>query len=124
MKNYLTYIVLITFVLFSQLYNSAITVLYQLNYDYYSTQLCENQGKPELHCDGKCYFAKQLQLKEDSHDNTEPPALLPTFLLFANSFDSTDLTACLLPTKETLPSYIDLGTRSAYLSEIDHPPRD
>lgn len=123
MKNYLTYIVLTAFVLFSQLYNSSITVLYQLNYNYYSTQLCENQDKPELHCGGKCYFAKQLQLKKDSQDNTEPPLLLPTLLLFVDSFDPAVLTVCLALTKETLPSLIDLGTHTAYLSEIDHPPR-
>ncbi len=123
MKNYLTYIVLIAFVLFSQLYNSSITVLYQLNYNYYSTQLCENQDKPELHCDGKCYFAKQLKLKKDSQDNTGPPLLLPTLLLFANNFGTEAFTVYLKPTEEILPSFIDSGTLTAYLSEIDHPPR-
>lgn len=33
---------------------------YVINYDYISTQLCENRDKPELLCNGKCYVKKEL----------------------------------------------------------------
>lgn len=33
---------------------------YVINYDYISTQLCENRNKPELLCNGKCYLKKEL----------------------------------------------------------------
>lgn len=33
---------------------------YVINYDYISTQLCENRDKPELLCNGKCYVKKEF----------------------------------------------------------------
>lgn len=33
---------------------------YIINYDYISTQLCENIDKPQLKCNGKCHLAKEL----------------------------------------------------------------
>lgn len=45
---------------------------YIINYDYISTQLCENIKKPELKCNGKCHLKKQLAneaKKSDSKSN-------------------------------------------------------
>ncbi len=40
---------------------------FELRKDYIVQQLCENRFKPELHCDGKCYLAKQLhKVAEDN----------------------------------------------------------
>ena len=33
---------------------------YAVNYQFISTQLCENKSKPELRCNGKCYVKKEL----------------------------------------------------------------
>lgn len=33
---------------------------YAINYDYISTELCENRDKPILKCNGKCQLAKEL----------------------------------------------------------------
>jgi hypothetical protein len=33
---------------------------YIVNYEYISTQLCENIEKPELKCNGKCHLMKEL----------------------------------------------------------------
>ena len=33
---------------------------YVVNYEYISTQLCENVEKPELKCNGKCHLMKEL----------------------------------------------------------------
>lgn len=35
-------------------------VEYLINYDYISTELCENKAKPEMHCNGKCHLAKEI----------------------------------------------------------------
>ncbi|WP_376777512.1 hypothetical protein [Flavobacterium covae] len=35
-------------------------VSYIINYDYISNVLCENNDKPELKCNGKCYLQKQM----------------------------------------------------------------
>lgn len=41
---------------------------YAANYEYISKVLCINKNKPTLHCNGKCYLAKELakSSQEDS----------------------------------------------------------
>ena len=43
---------------------------YAVNYDYISTQLCENQSEPELRCNGKCYVKKEI-LKSSENQNAK-----------------------------------------------------
>lgn len=43
---------------------------FELNRNYIATKLCENRNKPQLHCNGKCYFMKKLKQAEDKQ-NTE-----------------------------------------------------
>jgi hypothetical protein len=38
-----------------------IQVSYWVNKTYISTTLCENRDKPMLHCNGKCFLARQLK---------------------------------------------------------------
>jgi hypothetical protein len=38
-----------------------IQVDYWVNKSYISNTLCENRDKPMLHCNGKCYLARQLK---------------------------------------------------------------
>ena len=33
---------------------------YAVNYNYISTQLCENQSEPDLLCNGKCYVKHEM----------------------------------------------------------------
>ncbi len=42
---------------------------YAWNYAYISTVLCENKDKPQMHCNGKCYLAKQV--KKSSEQNSK-----------------------------------------------------
>lgn len=44
-------------------------VNYALNYDFIVEQFCENKNRPQMHCDGKCYLAKQLAKESDHNDN-------------------------------------------------------
>lgn len=39
---------------------------YAVNYHYISQELCENRDKPDLHCNGKCYLAKELSTAIDT----------------------------------------------------------
>ena len=41
---------------------------YAINYDYIVENLCENRDTPSLHCDGKCYLAKQLAKESEGSD--------------------------------------------------------
>jgi hypothetical protein len=45
---------------------------YLVNYEYISTQLCENIEKPKLECNGKCYLAKELAKASESDKGTSP----------------------------------------------------
>ena len=40
-------------------------------YDYIKTELCVNKDKPEMHCDGKCYLAKQMTKANEAEKNTK-----------------------------------------------------
>jgi hypothetical protein len=63
---YLLIIALIT-VNFSRLF---IYAGFELNRNYIATTLCENRDKPQLHCNGKCYFMKKVKQAQDK-ENTE-----------------------------------------------------
>ena len=87
---------------------------YHANRDYIARVLCENRDKPELHCDGKCYLAKQLKAQQDKQDKetTERVQNTPVLQLFcqANSpflFASVEmlLASVELPTYR-FPSYL------------------
>ena len=43
---------------------------YAVNYQYISTQLCENRARPELRCNGKCYIKKEI-LKSSENQNAK-----------------------------------------------------
>ena len=54
----------------------AVPVLeYLINYNYIVNELCENQDKPILTCNGKCYLADQVekQLNLDTHEQKPMP---------------------------------------------------
>lgn len=40
---------------------------FELRKEHIIQTLCENRYKPQLHCDGKCYLAKQLQKVAEEH---------------------------------------------------------
>lgn len=39
----------------------AVLALYRVQRDYVAKVLCENRTKPSMHCNGKCYLAKQIK---------------------------------------------------------------
>ncbi|MVM30816.1 hypothetical protein GO755_12310 [Spirosoma sp. HMF4905] len=57
---------------------------YQLDKDYIARVLCENRNKPQLHCDGQCYLAKQLKAQQEKQDKetTERVQNSPVIQLF------------------------------------------
>lgn len=58
---------------------------WKINQKYIAQTQCENKDKPQMHCDGKCYLAKQLKKteeKEASKDN------LPSSIMKLKTFDS------------------------------------
>jgi hypothetical protein len=57
---------------------------FKLNREYIAKVLCENRKRPELHCDGKCYLAKQLKQQKDKQDKetSEKVHNMPVIQLF------------------------------------------
>lgn len=45
---------------------------YALNYRYIAENLCENRDKPQLHCNGKCHVAKEVQEQSDTEKREGP----------------------------------------------------
>ena len=43
-------------------------VNYELRKDYIIKNYCVNKSRPEMHCDGKCYLAKQIQKAEQEDE--------------------------------------------------------
>jgi len=48
-----------------------ITAAFELNQNYIAEYFCVNKGRPQLHCDGKCYLAKKLKEAEENEKNSE-----------------------------------------------------
>ena len=67
---YLLIISLIT-VNFSRLF---IYAGFELNKTYIATTLCENRDKPQLHCNGKCYFMKKIKQAGEKEKSAERQA--------------------------------------------------
>lgn len=43
---------------------------YWVNYKYIANELCENQDKPELECNGKCHLKKELAKASTEESST------------------------------------------------------
>lgn len=65
--NLICSIFLTLFVVFRPLVS---LVEYAVNYDYIANVLCINKGKPELHCNGKCYLSKELAKTNDTDSSS------------------------------------------------------
>lgn len=46
---------------------------FTLNQKAIAARYCVNKARPSLHCDGKCYFAKQLKKQEERESKSAGP---------------------------------------------------
>lgn len=89
---------------------------------------CENKNRPEMHCNGKCYLAKQLkkadeQLNYKKSKNDRSAALMKSLEGF--TFLTPELFAFHLPHVLTLAKYITENKKiksTAHLLAVFHPP--
>ncbi|MGS0748510.1 hypothetical protein [Halpernia sp. GG3] len=56
---------------------------YVVNYNFIVKHLCENRGKPEMMCNGKCYLTKELLKTTDNS--------LKSGIVKINTFGFTDV---------------------------------
>lgn len=124
MKSALVYILLIA-TLLPTVSPWGTIAYYHVNKDYIARVLCENRDKPQLHCDGKCYLAKQLKAQQDREDKetTERVQNTPLLQLFCQTnlpFQFRSVLTVLASVEfsvYTFPSYV------APMSGPFHPPQ-
>jgi hypothetical protein len=88
MLNRVTSIVLLVALLSANFSRLFVYAGFELNKEYIATQLCENKDKPQLHCDGHCYFmkkVKQVQEKEKSNERQTQKSLFQEVFVKSSS---------------------------------------
>ena len=85
-------------------------------------QFCVNKSRPMLHCDGKCYFAKQLKKQEERQSKSAGP-LKERLDMLPTAFGSWQPRAA-RPVAAAAPRYGRLvpGRYAAPLGAVFHPP--
>ncbi|GAB3249115.1 hypothetical protein GCM10027347_05960 [Larkinella harenae] len=98
---------------------------FQVNKEYITRVLCENRTRPELHCDGHCYLARQLRAQQEKQDQqtAEEVQNTPIIQLYSQPLVQFDFaeTPAVLPNRALF--YYQLLTYSAPLADLLHPPR-
>lgn len=83
-------------------------VIYYANYEYISTELCENLDKPELDCQGRCYLEK-LEIKLQPVTEDKPIKAIPfsvnDYPISTVDFELSKITISFYFKKLTLPNY-------------------
>jgi len=71
-KAFFSYL-LISLVLLQTFSREVLVVDFTLNRATITARFCVNKARPLLHCDGKCYFAKQLKKQEERESKSAGP---------------------------------------------------
>lgn len=98
-------IFLLTVLLSKTIYSVFWQVNFHLNQQEIVTLECENKNRPELHCNGKCYLAKQLQKADNLLDERREES---TKSLVNLKWMETSMFAC----PETIVMKLDQSTIS------------
>ena len=91
LKAFFSYL-LISLVLLQTFSREVLVVDFTLNRAVITARFCVNKARPQLHCDGKCYFAKQLKKQED-RENKAPNSLKERLEMLPAAFRSLALPA-------------------------------
>jgi hypothetical protein len=94
---------------------------FELNKKYIAATLCENRNKPQMHCNGKCYFMKKVKQAEEKQNTEERQAQKNLFQeAFCNQSTRVKFYSVLLSVTQ-VPNYrIKLPAQSG---NIFQPPR-
>ncbi len=99
-----------------------LVVDFAMNQATITARFCVNKTRPALHCDGKCYFAKQLKKQEERESKSANP-LKERLEMLPAAFDAWQPRAA-RPTPPVARRYGHLvpGTYAAPLGAVFHPP--
>ncbi|MGI4832649.1 MAG: hypothetical protein ACRYFK_04230 [Janthinobacterium lividum] len=71
-KTFFSYL-LIALVLLQTFSREVLVVDFTLNRATITARFCVNKVRPQLHCDGRCYFAKKLKQQEEQENKAPSP---------------------------------------------------
>ena len=88
-----------------------------------TARYCVNKNRPMLHCDGKCYFAKQLKKQEERQSKSAGPLkerldMLPTAF---GGWQPREIVAWVTPV--SYPAAAGAAAPPSPAGAIDQPPR-
>ena len=86
MKAFFSYL-LILLVLLQTFSREVLVMDFSLNRATITARFCVNKARPQLHCDGKCYFAKRLKQQEE-RENKAPNLLKEQLEMLPVAFQS------------------------------------
>ncbi len=83
-------IFLLSLFMFTQVYNTAMWVNYELNTEVITDLFCENTDKPEMNCHGVCHLKKQvINTEQDSPVESNQQFYLNEIQLFSSNEEIT-----------------------------------
>lgn len=111
---------------FTMLLKPIVPVLdYFWNYDYITSELCENKDKPIMGCNGKCYLMKELAKASESEkpiSSDKKHSTTETTDLFLADFTTYDFpTSAVFSSSELNASYCNLYANLS-TDSCFHPP--
>lgn len=115
-------IFLFSLFMFSQVYNTAVWVNYELNIDEITELFCVNTDKPELNCHGTCHLKKQvISTNNENPVETNTPFYINEIQLFSSINDFYNLK----PLTENKPLISTSSINYSFLSDkgLFHPPQ-
>lgn len=83
-------IFLLSLFMFTQVYNTAMWVNYELNTEVITDLFCENTDKPEMNCHGVCHLKKQvINQEQDSPVESNQQFYINEIQLFSSNEEIT-----------------------------------
>jgi hypothetical protein len=93
-------------------------IAYNINYHYISTVLCENKGKPQMHCNGKCHLNKELK-KAAQGSNSDS---VDFSKLMLDIHDVTMQNVVFFSTENNMPTSVYSENKYCIYSSLSTPP--
>ena len=115
-------IFLLSLFVFTQVYNTAMWVNYEMNIEEITDLFCENTDKPELNCHGTCHLKKQI-ISSEGQDPIESNTLF--YLNEIQLFSSSETSNLIVLIDEEINHQSFIGLNYSYLEgkSLFHPPQ-
>lgn len=129
--RYITSILLLALILVQIGFRPAVVLNWKINQDLITEKYCENKNRPVMHCDGKCYLAKQFkkldleEQKERSQHQLPEKGMKQLEIPFIQPECNLDWSSELLISNNTKENYSTATTfyNFNYLHACFHPPQ-